>query len=246
VIHLQQYPSLADQLRKDIVANVSHEIRTPISLIKGYAETIKDVSGDNAEKREKQLGIIIEESDRLSNIVEDILNLSQIQAGYANLVIGPINMESLLQRLIKRFEILSETTGVGIMWERTGNIPLEGDEARIEQVMYNLVNNAFNHSPRGSFISINISDKGDSCRVEVADNGEGIAEDDLKYIWERFYKADKSGNRKKTGSGLGLSIVKGILEAHQAPFGVRSSLGEGTVFWFELDKHEKNKGTEQQ
>ncbi|NTV89773.1 MAG: HAMP domain-containing protein [Clostridiales bacterium] len=223
-----------DQLRKDIVANVSHEIRTPLSLIKGYAETIRDVSGDNREKRERQLGIIIEESDRLNSIVADILNLSQIQAGYANLSMQPIKMSDLFGRMIKRFEILSETTGIVITAKGIDNIKLVGDEARIEQVMYNLVNNAFNHSPAGSTISLSMIRNGERYRVEVADQGEGIEEEDLKYIWERFYKADKSGDRKRAGSGLGLSIVKGILEAHNAPFGVVSKPGEGTTFWFEL------------
>ncbi len=226
-----------DQLRKDIVANVSHEIRTPLSLIKGYAETIRDVSGNNEEKRERQLGIIIEESDRLSKIVEDILNLSQMQAGFTNLKIGHINFNELLERLIKRFEILSESTGISITLDSPADVIMEGDEARIEQVMYNLVNNAFNHSPEGSAIQLRISENGYKYKVEVSDKGEGIPSDELQNIWERFYKVDKSGKRKSAGgSGLGLSIVKSILEAHNASFGVDSKPGAGTKFWFELLK----------
>ncbi|HEX2934882.1 MAG TPA: HAMP domain-containing sensor histidine kinase, partial [Bacteroidales bacterium] len=183
---------------------------------------------------EKQLNIIIEESDRLSGIVEDILNLSQMQAGYTDLKLQRIRIGEMLKGLVKKYEILSESTGVGIMLDNTPDIYVEGDEARIEQVMYNLVNNAFNHSPEGSTIHIKAMEAGDRVRIEVADSGEGIPHDELQYIWDRFYKADKSGKRKRAGTGLGLSIVKSILDAHKTSFGIDSQPGLGTTFWFEL------------
>lgn len=230
--------SKIDQLRKDLIANVSHELRTPLSLIKGYAETIRDISGDNPEKREKQLGIIIEESDRLSSIVEDILNLSQMQAGYVALNIGKFKLSETLDRVVKRYEILSEKTGVEILQKNIGEIFVEGDETKMEQVLYNLINNAFSHSPEGGVISVTTLEIKDKIRIEIADNGEGIPADDIAYIWDRFYKADKSGKRKKAGTGLGLAIVKNILIAHQALYGVESQVGKGTTFWLELRKVE--------
>jgi signal transduction histidine kinase len=227
-----------EQLRKDLIANVSHELRTPLSLIKGYAETIRDVSGKDEEKRERHLGIIIDESDRLSGIVEDILNLSQMQAGYVDLKLERIRMDEMLERLVKRYEILSESTGVGIACDKAAEVFVEGDEARIEQVIYNLINNAYNHSPKGSVIHINTTERGNKVRVEVSDSGEGIPQDELQNIWERFYKVDKSGKRKRAGTGLGLAIVKSILDAHGAAYGVDSLPGSGATFWFELKKAE--------
>jgi signal transduction histidine kinase len=228
--------SKTEQLRKDLVANVSHELRTPLSLIKGYAETIRDVSGNNTEKREKQINIIIEESDRLSGIVEDILNLSQMQAGYVNLRQQRIKLDDMLKRLVKKYEILGEKTGVSISMGEIPEVFAEGDEARIEQVICNLMNNAFNHTPEGSAISINTNETADKVRIEVNNPGEGIPPDELINIWERFYKVDKTGKRNRAGTGLGLAIVKSILEAHKASFGAVSQPDSGTTFWFELKK----------
>jgi len=228
--------SKIDQLRKDLIANVSHELRTPLSLIRGYAETIRDVTGNVTEKREKQLGIIIEESERLSTIVDDILNLSQMQAGYVNLNKTKFNINELLERVIKRFEILSEKTGVNIALENQVDAIVEADEISIEQVMYNLVNNAFNHTEKSGYINIRAIENENNIKIEVADNGIGISEEDLKHIWDRFYKADKIEKIKSKGTGLGLTIVKTILEAQDFKYGVQSTKGTGTMFWFEIKK----------
>ncbi|MFT5873135.1 MAG: signal transduction histidine kinase [Clostridium sp.] len=228
--------SKIEQLRKDLVANVSHELRTPLSLIRGYAETIRDVTGNAPKKREKQLDIIIEESERLGNIVENILNLSQIQAGYVNLNKTQFNVNEFLERIIKKFEILSEKTGVDIVLENHGDAIVEGDEIRIEQVMYNLINNAFNHTKRSGHINIKTIGNEKKLKIEVSDNGIGISEEDLKHIWDRFYKADKVEDIKSTGTGLGLTIVKTILESHDFKYGVESEKGIGTTFWFEIKK----------
>lgn len=228
--------SKIEQLRKDLIANVSHELRTPLSLIRGYAETIRDVTGNIPEKREKQLGIIIEESERLGLIVNDILDLSQIQAGYVNLNKTHFNINILLKRVIKKFEILSEKTGVDIALEAHGDVIVGADEIRIEQVMYNLVNNAFNHTERSGHIVIKAIEREEHIRIEVADTGIGISEEDLKHIWNRFYKADKIENLKATGTGIGLTIVKTILESQNFKYGVESTKGIGTMFWLEIKK----------
>lgn len=228
--------SKIDQLRKDLIANVSHELRTPLSLIKGYAETIRDISGNNTEKREKQIGIIIEETDRLSGIVEDILNLSQMQAGYMPVSIESFKLNETLDRVVKRYEILSERNGIQIHGTNMGEVFVAADEAKIEQVFYNLINNAFNHSFAGGSISVDVMDMGDRIRVNITDTGEGIPEEDMAYIWERFHKVDKSGKREVAGTGLGLAIVKNILNAHHSQYGVDSQLGKGSTFWFELRK----------
>jgi len=234
--------SKIEQLRKDLLANVSHELRTPLSLIKGYGETIRDISGDSPEKREKQIGIIIEEADRLGSIVDDILGLSQMEAGLVNLTIERFELHATLNRVIKKYDLLAEKSGITLV-KQDGNPTSEageafvlGDEQKIEQVLYNLINNAFNHSPQGGVIGIKAIDSKDHVKIEIKDQGEGIPKEEIAYIWERFYKVDKSGKREKAGTGLGLAIVKNILVGHQVPYGVDSESGQGTTFWFELKR----------
>ncbi len=263
VNYLGEQLSKIDQLRKDLIANVSHELRTPLSLIRGYAETIRDVSGDTREKREKHLEIIIEETERLSRIVDDVLNLSQLQSGYTELSISQFPVKETLEAIVERYQVLSEKTGVGIAVECPADTVINADKAKIEQVFYNLINNAFNHTPAGGSITARASIKSTGAnstavkstglnsafnsvgvnltgansiavRFEISDTGSGIAEEDLPHIWDRFYKADKTGSRKSAGTGLGLAIAKGILDAHMADYGVESKPGRGTTFWFEL------------
>jgi len=231
--NLGQQLSKIEQLRKDLIANVSHELRTPLSLIQGYAETIRDVSGNIPEKRAKQLGIIIEEAQRLSRIVDDILNLSQLEAGYYTIRKEPFSLRETVQTVSSRYQVLSESSGVRLIVEVEDDSIIEADKTKIEQVLYNLLNNAFNHTPAGGTVSLKVMKNGPRLRVELADTGRGIAEEDLPHIWDRYYKAGKNG-AIKVGTGLGLAIVKNILAAHQALFGVESTVGVGTKFWFEL------------
>ena len=232
--YLGEQLSKIDQLRKDLIANVSHELRTPLSLILGYAETIRDVTGDSREKRDRQLEIIIEESERLGRIVDDVLNLSQLQSGYIKLDISSFSIKEAVNTIVKRYEVLCEKTGVKIVQQCTGDTILEADKARIEQVFYNLINNAFNHTPAGGTITVRAIVQPAAVRFEVSDTGRGIPEEDIERIWDRFYKADKASSKKSVGTGLGLAIVKGVLDAHQAVFGVNSKIDMGTTFWFEL------------
>lgn len=232
--HLGEELSKTEQIRRDFIANVSHELRTPLSLIRGYAETVRDVSGDNRDKREEQLEIIIEESERLGLIVDDILDLSRMQSGSISLDIVPFNLSKTIDGVVKRFDILSAQTGIQIAYNNTEGILVMADEARIEQVLFNLINNAFNYSHPGGVITVSARTEGKAVRVEVSDTGSGIADKDLDNIWERYYKGDKSEGRKAVGTGLGLAIVKNILEAHKTKFGVNSTVGKGTTFWLEL------------
>lgn len=225
-----------DILQKELIANVSHELRTPLTLIRGYAETLRDVTGENPEKRKKQLGVIIEESERLGNIVEDILNLSRLQAGAVTLAIEKFSLKEMLASIKEHFE-LGE---MGKHLDLVGVLELEesllGDKDNIQQVFYNLIGNAFRHSrPNQSVVVVAIPNE-KTVRIEVRDQGEGIAEEDIEHIFERYYKGKRTDGKKGDGTGLGLAIVKSILDMHQVPYGVESKLGEGTVFWFELEK----------
>lgn len=231
--YLGQQLSQIDQMRKDLIANVSHELRTPLSLIRGYAETLRDVTGNDEDKRQKQLGVIIEEAERLSRMVDDILNLSRLQSGHFELNKSIFSVRNLAGNVAKRYDLLSKQREVSIIMEMSDEQLVEADAARIEQVLYNLINNAFNNTNAGGTITIRDMDNGDSVRIEVMDSGSGIPEEEINRIWDRYYKADKNIG-KTMGSGLGLAIVKAILEAHGAAYGVESKKGVGTTFWFEL------------
>jgi len=234
--YLGQQLSQIDQLRKDLIANVSHELRTPLSLIRGYAETLRDVTGNTPDKREKQLGIIIEETERLSRVVDDILHLSQLQSGNIELNLNCLGINDLVDNVVKRYELLSRQTGVAVILEHSGKAEVEADGARVEQVLYNLINNAFNHTPAGGTITVRNIDLSEKVRIEVSDTGSGIPEEEITHIWDRYYKAERTA-ANKVGTGLGLAIVKALLEAHGAAYGVESSKDVMTTFWFELKKH---------
>lgn len=227
--------STVNELRKDLVANVSHDIKTPLTMIKAYAEMIRDISGDDKEKREEHIDVILKESDYLNKLVTDMQELSKMEAGYTELNRSNFDLKdetesvlSLLDRIIrdKKIEIVPNLV----------NVVVYADQLKISQVIYNFVLNAIKHSPEGTRIEINIIDSEDDVRFEVKDYGTGISEKDLPYIWNRYYKIDKGFHRSLESSGLGLAIVKAILEAHHAKYGVESKLGEGSLFYFELSK----------
>lgn len=222
-----------EQLRKELIANVSHEFRTPLSLVKGYAETIRDVTGDMPEKRNKQLNIILEEADRLKDMVDDTLKLSQMQSEYFKLEVSSFDITAVVGNIRNRFTYIFEEKGIHLeMAEFPSGILVSGDEARIEQVLYNFVNNACNHTAKDGIIRIEISESADNVKIEVIDNGKGIPEVELPYIWDRFYKVSADSK----GTGLGLAIAKKILEAHGSSYGVESESGKGSDFWFTLGR----------
>jgi signal transduction histidine kinase len=223
-------------LQKEIIANVSHELRTPLALIRGYAETLRDVSGDNPEKRSRQLNIIVEESERLSDIVEDILKLSQLQAGAASLKKEVFSLQDILLKIKDHYQLQEEAHTLqmkGVAELQDGVI---GDPMRIEQVLRNLLDNAFRHSKEHEPVEVSAVSVNNHIRVEVIDHGEGIAKEDQEHIFERYYRGKREDGKKSKGTGLGLAIVKSILELHQMPYGVISEQGKGTTFWFELEK----------
>lgn len=223
-------------LQKELIANVSHELRTPLTLIRGYAETLRDISGNNPDKREKQLGIIIEESERLNRIVEDILNLSQLQAGAVVLEPESFSLNEMLLQIKEHYELQKETQTIQISGASELKNNLLADKKKIEQVFYNLITNALRHTKEEVLVEIQITEKVGAIKIEVRDKGEGIAKEDLNHIFERYYKGKSADGKKSNGTGLGLAIVKSILEMHQVPYGVESELGKGTTFWFELNK----------
>lgn len=216
-----------DSVRKDLIANVSHELRTPLTMIKGYAETIRDLSGNNPEKREKQLDIIIDETDRLSHLITNMLDLSQLQAGKIEFQKENFNLSKMLTKLLERYDIFKEQ-GYTFNFDIAEDIYVFADYSRIEQVICNLVDNAVNHSIETKTIDISLDE---NKRFNVRNFGDIIDEENIKHIFDRYYKIDKTGNRRIAGTGIGLSIVKEILAKHNFKFGVTSNEVDGTNFW---------------
>lgn len=222
-----------EQLRRDFLANVSHDLRTPLTMVKAYAELIRDLSGNDEVKRTQHSQIIIDEADRLTSLVDDILDLSKLQAGTVNIEMADVDMSALVKTVLERFYVYADSDGYSFEFEDSGNCVCRGDEKRLEQVVYNLVDNAISHTGDSKKIKVTAVNKGKKVRIAVRDYGKGIAPDELDKVWERYYRNNQS-KRNVVGSGIGLSIVKSVLISHNAEFGVDSTLGEGTEFWFEL------------
>ncbi len=223
-----------DRLRRDLIANVSHDLRTPMTIIKSYAEMIRDLSGGNPEKREAHTQVIIDEADRLTTLVNDILDLSKLEAGTAKLEPVEFNISRNLKEIVNRFQVFSETQGYNFITDIEDELYVEADEHAIAQVIYNLISNAVNFTGHDKKVYISLKKEDESVRFTVRDTGMGIPPDELETVWKRYYRASESHKRTKIGTGIGLSIVKGVLDKHGAKYGVRSAMGAGSTFWFEL------------
>ena len=221
----------SNQFRRELMANVSHDLRTPLTMIKMYAEMIRDISGDNKEKREKNLKIIIDETDRLSLLVNDILDLSKIEASQS-LELENFDICQMIQNILERFSVMTQQ-GYTFLVDAPEFLMVRGDVSRIQQVIYNLLGNAINYTGADKKVTIRVTQREKTAKVEIIDTGSGIPQEELANVWDRYYRA-KTHVRSKIGTGLGLSIVKSILIAHNADFGIESTLGVGSDFWFEL------------
>lgn len=222
-----------EDLRRELLANVSHDLKTPLTMIKAYAELIKDVTHKDKEKMTKNLNTIIEEADRLNLLVNDILDLSSIESHSTQLNIEEFDLNELIKTVINRFDIWVTKEEYKINYKENKNIKIKADKKRIEQVIYNLITNAINYTGGDKQVKINLINKRDKIRVEVIDTGKGIKDNDLKYIWDKYYKVDKTHSRVQIGTGIGLSIVKNILIEHNFNYGVISKQNKGTTFYFE-------------
>ncbi len=222
-------------LQKDLIANVSHDLRTPLTMVKSYAEMIRDLSGDNPEKRSAHLQVIIDEADRLNQLVIDMLSLSRMQSGAIVLEKSSFDIWEAVEGILLSYQLLIEENGYIINFDCPSGVMVDADPQRMKQVFFNLINNALKFCGEDKTVNILIKKKGRRVLCQIQDHGVGIPEDELSHIWERYYKASSNMVRSTVGSGLGLSIVKEILSLHNTNYGVDSVLGEGTTFWFELD-----------
>ena len=214
-----------------MLTNDTPELKTPLTMIKAYASMIQEISGDNPEKRTKHTQVIIDESDRLTSLVNDILNLSKIRSGMDTLKLTTFNLSEFVHTVLERFDYLTETKGYTITRDIEDELYTEADMEKIEQVVYNLVGNAVNYTGDDKVIRVGLHREGKAIRFTVGDTGKGIPPEELETIWDRYYSSAETHKRPIKGTGLGLSIVKTILLKHGFDFGVESEVGKGSTFY---------------
>ncbi|GAB3052640.1 ATP-binding protein [Virgibacillus ainsalahensis] len=230
----------SDILRKDFIANVSHELRTPISMLQGYSEAIVDDVAESKEDKNELAGIIHEESLRMGRLVNELLDLARMEAGHIQLNVEVVEADIYVDRILKKFKGVAEDNHIELILTKNLIEPkVSIDPDRIEQVFTNLIDNAIRHTDEHGFVKVHIESGKHEFHVDIEDSGSGIAEADLPFVFERFYKADKARtrNKSKKGTGLGLAIAKNIIDAHHGTLTVKSKENEGTTFTFKLPQN---------
>uniref|UniRef100_A0A7U3YE05 histidine kinase n=1 Tax=Geobacillus sp. (strain Y4.1MC1) TaxID=581103 RepID=A0A7U3YE05_GEOS0 len=224
-----------DKLRKDFIANVSHELRTPIAMLQGYSEAIIDDIAATDEEKKEMAKVIYDESLRMGRLVNDLLDLARMEAGHITLNYETVQLAPYIGRIIRKFQGLAKEKQIDLSAEFDNeDIRIRMDPDRIEQVLTNLIDNAIRHTDQNGTVKIIAEQNGGGVTIHVQDSGTGIPEEDLPFVFERFYKADKARTRGRSGTGLGLAIAKNIVEAHKGTISVHSKLHEGTTFTFHL------------
>jgi signal transduction histidine kinase len=233
--HMADEVRRSAQLQRDLLANVSHDLRTPLTLIKGYAETVRDITGDDKRKRDEQMNIVIDETDRLSSLVNSVMELSKVSTGAEKCEPVRFDMAQLCDEVADRYTAVCAQNG----WKLELDTPADevlnvwADPAMMERVLHNLLGNAMHHIGKdGVFVLRARSIGNGAVRVEVEDHGEGIRPEDMPHLFDRYYRSRSDAG--KAGTGLGLSITKAIFQQHGARFGVESTPGHGSTFWFIL------------
>lgn len=227
----------ADKAKRDLISNVSHDLRTPLTMIGGYGEMMIDLP---EEKTDENIQVIVDETKRLNALVNDLLDMSRLQDGRIVLHKEVFDISALLKTQLQKYDVYRMQEGYTIESELLDAIYVNADKKRIEQVINNFLNNAVNYGGEAKHIIVREIKKENTVRIEVQDFGEGIDPKDLDNIWDRYYKVDKEHVRVANGSGIGLNIVKQLLELHGVPYGVNSSKGKGSTFYFEMPIEKEN------
>lgn len=227
--------SKTDALQKELIANVSHDLRTPLTMIGGYAEMMRDIPGENNAANAQ---VIVDETKRLTTLVNDTLDISKLQSDTLPLTPSRFNVTDCVRGILTRYSELREREGYSISFEYDRDVFVSADEIKITQVVYNLINNAVNYCGEDKKITVRQTVSDGVVRFDFIDNGAGIAPEELPTVWDRYYRSRDAHKRAVVGTGLGLSIVRKILEMHGAHYGVSSAVGQGSDFWFELPTEE--------
>ncbi len=228
--------SKVETLRKELLANVTHDLKTPLTLISGYAEAMRDLPDEMTEENAQ---IIIDETKRLTTLVNDVLDISKLEQNINELNLNTYNFTESIKCTIERISEFLRKDGYNIEFNYEEAVYITADEMKISQVFYNLLTNAVNYTGEDKKIIVKQIIQNSFVKIEVTDTGEGISEDNLPYIWDRYYKASKNHKRAVMGTGLGLSIVRKIIELHKGEYGVISTLNNGSTFWFSIKRNEK-------
>lgn len=228
--------SKTESVRREFLANVSHDIKTPLTMIKAYAEMVRDISYNDDDKRNANLNVIVMEVDRLNILVNDILVLSRLQAGAESLEIEKFDLNFLVKDCLTRYDIYKED-GYEFVYSFNGkSAMIEADKKRMQQVIYNLINNAVQYTGDDKKIFIDVSESKKWIIFSVRDTGKGMKKEEIRHIWDKYYKIDKKYKRSTVGSGIGLSIVKTICENHKFLYGVDTEVNHGSKFWIKIRK----------
>lgn len=220
-----------DTLRKELIANVSHDLRTPLTLISGYSEMMQDFP---EEITKENLQVIVDETARLSRLVTDLLDNSKLEAGMDSLTPSLFDLSLLTQGIVNRIREMTKGSALQLECSSAPECFVEADEGKLSQAIYNLIGNAINYGGTPPCVKVLLKKENGRARLEIRDNGEGIPADKLKHIWERYYKSNEGHKREKLGTGLGLAITKKVFQMHGLSFGVESQEGKGSCFWFEI------------
>ena len=231
-----------DEMRKDFISNVSHELKTPIALIQGYAEGLKD-SKDDPEAFEDYCSVIMDESEKMNRMVKKLTTLNQLEFGAADFQPVTFDVMELISSVVSQYAKQIKEAGAEVRIEGPGELSVIGDEFEIEEVVNNYLSNALNHPEEPFQITISVADLGPTARISVSNTGKPIPEEDLDKVWIKFYKVDRARTRSYGGSGIGLSIVKAIMDTHGKEYGVYNT-ETGVTFWFELDRSFREEETE--
>lgn len=227
-----------DKLRNDFIANVSHELRTPISMLQGYSEAIVDDIAESEEEKKEMAQIIYDESLRMGRLVNEFLDLARMEAGHLDIKREEVEVSSFINRVTRKFNALAKEKEVHFDVSVTGeSIRFEMDVDRMEQVLTNIMDNSIRHTNKGGSVFVRSKTDKYGVHIEIEDTGSGIPEEDLPYVFERFYKADKARTRGNSGTGLGLAIAKHIIDAHHGEISVHSKVGRGTTFFIFLPRN---------
>ena len=226
-------------MRQEFLANVSHELKTPIALIQGYAEGLQDNVNDDPESREFYCEVIVDEADKMNKMVKKLLSLNQLEFGNGQVHLEHFDLQQVVQSVLSSSEILFRQKEVTLSYDGGHPVYVWADEYMTEEVVMNYVSNALNHIDGEKIIEVKIVSCDGKARVSVFNTGKPIPEEDIDKIWSKFYKVDKARTREYGGNGIGLSIVKAIMEAHNQAYGVKN-YDNGVEFWFELDEKTEN------
>ena len=223
-----------EEMRTELLGNVSHELKTPIALIQGYAEGLKDEVNEDAESREFYCDVIIDEAQKMNQLVQNLLTLNQMEFGAEEIEFTRVNLTGIISGVLKSMEIISQQKNAKIVFDDRTHIYAWADSYKVEQVVRNYINNAFNHLEGENVIEVRIIPLGDKVRISVFNTGKPIPDTDIPRIWDKFYKVDKAHTREYGGNGIGLSIVKAIMESFRQQYGVKN-YDNGVEFWCEFD-----------